>query len=323
VPTTDDIEVRRARPDDRAAVVELCRETLRWDPTAPNEAFFSWKHDDNPFGASPMWVALDGDRIVGLRAFLRWRFRRASGEVAEAVRAVDTATHPSAQGRGIFTRLTLGALEELAEDGVDFIFNTPNDQSRPGYLKMGWSVVGRTPLAFHPRSPLTLVRLLRRPARAEKWSQPTEAGEDPLAVFVDDGTDLAASSRPDGWTTDRSVAYHRWRYSFGPLHYRVFMAGSGLADGAAVFRLHRRGDALEATVVDTLGRPLSIGAWRRLLRLSGADYLIRSSAGARPLSGGFIPLPRAGPILTQRYLDDARRGTTDRFSLSLSDVELF
>jgi hypothetical protein len=242
--------------------------------------------------------------------------------VVDAVRAVDTSTHPSAQGRGIFTRLTLGALEELAADGVEFVFNTPNDQSRPGYLKMGWSEVGRTPLAFHPRSPLTIAKLLRRPSRAEKWSQPTSAGEDPLDVFVADD-DGVASAPSEDWSTDRSTAYHRWRYSFGPLHYRVFLAGGTLSAGAAVFRLHQRGDALEATVVDTLGAPLAVGAWRRLLRDSGADYLIRATSGTSPLAGAFIPLPRAGPILTQRYLDEARRGTTDSFELSLSDVELF
>ena len=30
------------------------------------------------------------------------------------------------------------------------MFNTPNDQSRPGYLKMGWQVVGRVPIGVRP-----------------------------------------------------------------------------------------------------------------------------------------------------------------------------
>jgi len=77
--------------------------------------------------------------------FLRWMFLRPEGGVATAVRAVDTATLPAAQGRGVFTRLTTTAVDELREQGVDFVFNTPNDRSRPGYLKMGWQVVGRVP----------------------------------------------------------------------------------------------------------------------------------------------------------------------------------
>ncbi len=44
-------------------------------------------------------------------------------------------------------------------DGVDVVFNTPNDQSRPGYLKMGWSEVGRVPVAVRLRSALSARRV--------------------------------------------------------------------------------------------------------------------------------------------------------------------
>ena len=47
----------------------------------------------------PMWVACDGDRIVGLRTLMRWEFERA-GEIFRCVRAVDTATHPELPGPG-------------------------------------------------------------------------------------------------------------------------------------------------------------------------------------------------------------------------------
>ena len=36
------------------------------------------------------------------------------------------------------------------------MFNTPNDKSRPGYLKMGWHQVGRPPSSVRVRSPLGL-----------------------------------------------------------------------------------------------------------------------------------------------------------------------
>ena len=59
--------------------------------------------------------------------------------IHRAVRAVDTITAPEARGRGVFTRFTLAILsnEITRDDDVSFVFNTPNDQSRPGYLKMG------------------------------------------------------------------------------------------------------------------------------------------------------------------------------------------
>jgi hypothetical protein len=54
-----DLRLRRATADDRSAIIELCRRSLGWKAGDPNEAFFEWKHDDNPFGPSPTWVAED------------------------------------------------------------------------------------------------------------------------------------------------------------------------------------------------------------------------------------------------------------------------
>ena len=143
----DDLTIRVATAADREAIVGLCRASLGWAEGDPNEAFFAWKHDQNAFGASPAWVAVAPDgSLAGVRVFLRWQFDTPSEGTISAVRAVDTATHPDWQGKGIFTRLTLGALDELRDDGLDVVFNTPNDQSRPGYLKMGWSEVGQQDL---------------------------------------------------------------------------------------------------------------------------------------------------------------------------------
>ncbi|MEO6122773.1 MAG: GNAT family N-acetyltransferase, partial [Ilumatobacteraceae bacterium] len=132
-----ELEIRHAVDDDRAAIVDLLGRSLGSDGDPRYPALFAWKHDENRFGRSPMWVATDAGRIVAFRTFMRWEFER-GGEVVRAVRAVDTATDPEYQGRGLFRSLTLLGLEEMTAERVDFVFNTPNSQSRPGYLKMGW-----------------------------------------------------------------------------------------------------------------------------------------------------------------------------------------
>ena len=137
-----ELALRAAAPEDRPAILALLAASLGWNSDERLERFFEWKHEQNPFGRSPRLVAVDGDRMVGFRTFLRWEFVDARGEVLRAVRAVDTATDPQYQGRGIFRSLTLRAVEELAADGVAFVFNTPNARSRPGYLTMGWQEVG-------------------------------------------------------------------------------------------------------------------------------------------------------------------------------------
>ncbi len=148
----DGLAIREATAEDRPAIIELCRAALGWGDDPRFEQLFSWKHDENAFGPSYMWVATDGDRIVGLRAFMRWEFAR-RGEMLRAVRAVDTATHPDYQGKGLFTAMTMHGLDEIRDDGIDFVFNTPNDKSRPGYVKMGWREVGKLPVAIRVAGP--------------------------------------------------------------------------------------------------------------------------------------------------------------------------
>src|SRR4051794_10846345 len=118
----DVLSVRRADADDFPRILDLARRALAW--TDDDTRFLAWKHLENPFGASPMWIALDNDRVVGFRAFMRWEFVSADGHSVHAARAVDTATDPEYQGRGIFTRLTREAIDRLPADGVRLIFNT-------------------------------------------------------------------------------------------------------------------------------------------------------------------------------------------------------
>jgi L-malate glycosyltransferase len=66
----------RQPTDDRPAILALLTKSLGWHDDPRYQALFEWKHDQNPFGPSPMWVATDGDRVVGLRVFMRWQFRR-------------------------------------------------------------------------------------------------------------------------------------------------------------------------------------------------------------------------------------------------------
>ena len=140
-PRATGLEVRPATGSDREEVLALLGRSLGSDGDPRYPALFAWKHDENVFGPSPMWVATEAGRVIAFRAFMRWEFER-GGRVLRAVRAVDTATDPDYQGKGLFTRLTMLGLDEMRADGVDFVFNTPNSQSRPGYLKMGWREVG-------------------------------------------------------------------------------------------------------------------------------------------------------------------------------------
>ena len=99
-----DVTVRPASAADRPSVLALLDASLGWESDDRHADFFSWKHERNPFGPSPAWVAVDRDgRLLGFRAFLRWEFTQGS-TVVRAARAVDTATRPDVQRRGIFSK---------------------------------------------------------------------------------------------------------------------------------------------------------------------------------------------------------------------------
>ncbi len=114
---------------------------------AKSEAFWQWKHQDNPFGRSYGIVALDesagGDcrRVASVRMLLRWRFRTSAGETVRAARAVDTATRPGYRRRGLFARLTQQAIADLTADGTHLIYNTPKCLQPARLFEVGWRAV--------------------------------------------------------------------------------------------------------------------------------------------------------------------------------------
>ena len=307
------ITVRSAALDDVSAIVALAGRALGWNPSDPNDAFFRWKHLENPAGPSPMWVAAAGDELAGFRTMMRWTFAD-DGRVRSAVRAVDTATAPEHQRRGVFRLLTTAAVDELFAAGTGFVFNTPNDKSRPGYLSMGWTEAGRVPARFAVGGLLALPRLVQARVPAAKWSEPLDV-RDP----IDDLADDLAASPSGGIQTQRTPDYLRWRYGFEPLHYRVVQTD----DAAAVVRVRHRGPAREAVIADLVSP--SSAASRRLLRrirrLRGVDHLLTVADPPHP-APWLPPVPGLGPVLTTRDLAE-RAPTLAELRLSLGDIELF
>ena len=324
----DDVEVRRATLADLPGILALARRTLGWNGGDDDERFFRWKHLENPFGASPMWVATAGERVVGFRSFLRWELSRRDESHFRAVRAVDTATDPDFQGRGIFTRLTLLGLEELEHDGVALVFNTPNGKSLPGYLQMGWQIAGRPAVSVMPTSVSSLWQLAgaRRPASLIPIEM--HVGTPPSDVFSDDDALARLVMRlpvHEGLTSRRTPSYLRWRYGFSPLRYRVVAHSTDIEDGFAVFHLRRRGRAVEATICDVLVPEATPAVEHELMRrigeLTQADYLLR--VDRRHVLQGFVPVPRTGPIVTFRSLDGRPVPHRRDLSFTMGDLELF
>jgi GNAT superfamily N-acetyltransferase len=333
------IDIRPYRDADEIAVVELLDAALGLGGPAgarPVE-FFRWKHIENPFGRSFMLVAENEGNIVGLRAFMRWGFA-AGDRRLHAVRAVDTATHPDHQGQGIFSKLTLESLEALRGE-ADFVFNTPNEKSLPGYLKMGWTVVGQVPVSVRVQRPF------RFATRAKGWRSAKEAGDVPPStapaacqVLEDDAIFRLLDDRetPAGISTPRDANYLRWRYGRAPLlDYRaVEERREGRLEGLCIFRVRPRGRLVEGTVAEIIVREGDVGTGRRLLlaarRSARLDHLtcslpVSSSAHAAAKRAGFLRVPGGMTLVVNPLghgLDPDPVGLAS-WALSLGDLEVF
>jgi GNAT superfamily N-acetyltransferase len=343
VPMTS-LEIRPYVDADRSAVLDLLRASLGGGPTGSRDpAFFDWKHRRSPFGDSFMLVAESEGALVGLRAFMRWRFE-AGHRTISAVRAVDTATHPEHQGRGIFTRLTREALEALRAD-VDLVFNTPNGKSLPGYLKMGWQPVGTIPVSIRVRKPVRFARRARgaisgapsapdrpmpsidaMPARSALHGRKGE-----IATLLESARDRSGRLR-----TPRDAAYFLWRYADAPgLGYHVVFDDSSTGLRAmAVFRVRARGSAWETTISEVVTASGDVSGAARVLGLAAraasvdhvACHASPGSATARAYGRSmFFPAPRGMTFvvnpLAQGLEPDPTR--SDSWALSLGDVEVF
>lgn len=347
--TTPTLKFRPLEDDDAPAVLDLLTAALAGGPTGErSQAFLDWKHRDNPFGRSPGMVAVHDERIVGVRLFLRWELR--SGDrTLRAVRAVDTATHPDYQRQGIFKQLTLRMLDELDRQGLDLVFNTPNADSRPGYLRMGWEPVGDLGVRISPVHPVRFVRGLAG-ARAANASGSADAvapvarreitSDLPTAASIlgdhDEIADLLGRRETrQGIHTPLSPDYLLWRYGRPPgLDYRaVVVRRRGELVGLGLGRLRQRAELLELTLGDVLVAEGDVGTARRVLRSArgaGVDHVAVHAApnseverAARAV--GYFTVPGQGIGLVANARPGCPSGVLDAsaWGLSLGDLEVF
>lgn len=140
----DKFSYRLSNSEDTIKIVDLLKICLG-DNGKRTVEYWNWKHYQNPFGKSYVMLALDNDRLVGVRSFMKWDWKM-NGQIYKCARCVDTVVHPNYRRMGLFSKLTKHGLEIMKKQDVSFIFNTPNKNSVEGYLKMGWEKFGRTGL---------------------------------------------------------------------------------------------------------------------------------------------------------------------------------
>lgn len=314
--------IREARPTDVSEIVSVLKASLGEADLPLSEEIWDYKHNQNPFGKSLVLVAVEEEKIIGVRAFMRWDWNL-KGKVFHTNRAVDTATHPDHQGKGIFKKLTLKAVELAKNYGDDFIFNTPNDQSRPGYLKMGWKISGK-------------IRVGVKPSWYSFWKIGSSSNDYLISYYTSPkeiGTLCSAwNSRLESNArlfTPKTHKYLNWRYEQNPLQeYEVF-ADVGIYLAASI---KKRKKLKELRIVECIFEENKENSKKinNTLRKWSSKYGVQvisfspelKKPGGAAVSGSF------GPTLTTRDLNfkvghTPEVANVEKWSYSLGDLELF
>lgn len=295
--------VRASTEKDIPIIVELLKSSLGEALMPKSVAFWRWKHWENPFGKSSVLLAFENETLVGVRAFMKWEWRF-HNKVIQSVRAVDTATHPEHQGKGIFTTLTLSLVEQCKTDGIGFVFNTPNKNSMPGYIKMGWHSIGKMGVLVRPIFSL----------RATSGDNLRGTiNEDFIKEF-----DRRRLSAPDKLETNYNLEYFRWRYINNPnVVYHTFENESC----AGIYRVRPMGLGNEFRLCDLNVYASPTNAGKYIMKIAkGENCRIITFAGKRPPFFS-INLP-IGPIITMRNLS-ASSDIINKLNPSLGDMEVF
>lgn len=319
------MELTTATSNDLSEMVELLKSSLGEGLIPKSEAYFKWKHFENPFGVSKILLAKEAGKIVGLRAFMQWQWV-SGAETIRAVRAVDTATHPSQQGKGIFRTLTMKAVEDCIQEGVSLVFNTPNPISMQGYLKMGWHSIGKMPIHISPGS--IAPKLFKKEREQVLYKQ--HAAAEAIAML---DTNWHVAPHPHLMHTPLTKKYLQWRYCDCP----ILDYGAIIEPGVfgIVFRLKKINRFFELRICElwTEKKHADRKAKKALRQLISKIRPAMVTCGPSPLFetdkkrplGLFGPF-RRGPVTTLRPLALQNLNHFNQFQLwcpSIGSMELF
>lgn len=99
-----------------------------------NLQYFKHKYIDNIYGKSVICVVYLNGKPVAARSL--WR-NDIDGK--EAYQPVDTCVLSECRGHGVFSKMTKQSVAMIPENAI--VYNFPNQNSFPGYIKLGWREV--------------------------------------------------------------------------------------------------------------------------------------------------------------------------------------
>jgi GNAT superfamily N-acetyltransferase len=308
--------VRQATVADKPALFEFLRRAYPDRAQYKFPARWEWEYEHNPFarGTLPIWIALDGDRVIGQSGALVEPLVL-DGRETRVGWGVDFFVLPEYRGRGLGTRL------QQANNAGNEIFMSLSMAATAARIKthiglrplppvpVYTKIVRHDPvsvlhtLAARTKLPEGLIRrtgvhrlsaslLTARTARRARGISPPARGVIPVARFGPEVDDLWARFSPQfPALIRRDAEYLNWKYVAQPhVQYERFVSPHGYV----IFRRARPPERNVGLILDVFADPADEGTLRALLGLAihqltaqGVTYLQAASS-----------LPVIGQILT-------------------------
>lgn len=105
-----------------------------------NSEFFKWKHNLSEAINKEPFIYLVFNKtgnLIGANSFFKSEFKQGS-KTYNAIQSGDTMVHMNYRGKGIFKKIIKFAMADLKNYGFDFIFGFANNNSYPGFIKLGF-----------------------------------------------------------------------------------------------------------------------------------------------------------------------------------------
>lgn len=115
-----------------------------------DERFWKWEFEEGPDGKGLIYIAGEGNKIIGHLADLPRRFS-AHAKVVRGTLSVDLMVHPDHRRKGIFAEMGRYAVQRTKNENILFTSAFPiRKETIQGFKKLGWKEIMRLPVLVYP-----------------------------------------------------------------------------------------------------------------------------------------------------------------------------
>ncbi len=349
---------RKFRKEDLTRISNFMKSVFAADSSIRSHEpeYYEWKCYKNPALPGEMWLAEDGDKIVGMKSMIPKRMK-VLGKVLDAAETGDTFTHPNYQRQGIFTTLFSVARENGLDKRIKLIYGTPNVNSLPGYEKrLNYAQIPiklrslvkpvypkqliEAKLHFSPLASIlcTLVEIGSRAmfkigtigmTKRDVFISQEPSFPDDIDAFWEQ------ASKNYEVILVRTHDYLQWRYITNPDTYSIIIARnrSGAISGYMVTKLTSSGDKKSGSIVDFLTIGNNPNIFANLLAVSLKEFFQRKVKFVHVwtikgsfyykilLKFGFLPYGRVPLICYKNEIADELLNKARKWHFTIGDTD--